>query len=98
MLKLSQLRWKCSKTNMRVRAGSQKNYWDNRKRASETSSGSPNVSFTPVTHTYNSGSGTETVPTGATSLTITSWSGGGGGSRRSALNQAGGGGGAESKH
>lgn len=35
--------------------------------------------FSGVTHTYNSGSGNETVPTGAVSLTLTMWGGGGGG-------------------
>ena len=33
--------------------------------------------FTPVTRTYNSGSGTENVPTGALSCVITLWGAGG---------------------
>jgi large repetitive protein len=33
--------------------------------------------FTPVTHTYMSGSGTETVPSGAHQVVITVWGGGG---------------------
>jgi hypothetical protein len=33
--------------------------------------------FSPVTHTYNGTSGNETVPTGASSLTIEAWGGGG---------------------
>lgn len=46
--------------------------------------------FVPVTHTYTSGSGTETVPTGATNCTISVWAGGGGASSA-------GGGGAEER-
>lgn len=39
------------------------------------------VTFTPVVHTYaTSGSGTETVPAGASTCVITIWGGGGGGS------------------
>lgn len=51
--------------------------------------------FTPVTRTYTSGTGaTETVPTGATSVTITVDGGGGsGGYNSSALGGGGGGGG-----
>ena len=38
--------------------------------------------FTPVTHSYSSGTGaTETVPAGATNVVITLWGGGGGGAR-----------------
>ena len=35
--------------------------------------------FTPITNTYGAGSGSETVPTGATSLTITAYGTGGSG-------------------
>lgn len=54
-----------------------------------------NSAFSPVTHTYTSGSGTETVPTGATSVTISAWGGGGSGGATDVLstNIAGGGGG-----
>ena len=36
-------------------------------------------SFAPLLHAYTTGSGTETIPTGATNLTIEVWGGGGGG-------------------
>jgi hypothetical protein len=37
--------------------------------------------FTPVTNTFDSGAGTITAPSGATSVLIKAWGGGGGGSR-----------------
>lgn len=52
--------------------------------------------FTPVTNTYNSGSGSETVPTGATSLTVYcvgAGNNGGSGFNGGDLDQYGGGGG-----
>lgn len=53
--------------------------------------------FTPVTNTYTSGTGaTETVPTGATSVTITVDGGGGAGGYNSSTLGGGGGGGARS--
>lgn len=48
--------------------------------------------FTPVTNTYNSGSGTETIPTGASQLVIEVWQGGAGGGGDSYGNVGGGGG------
>ena len=50
--------------------------------------------FTPVTNTYNSGSGTETVPTGATQLVITAYGSGGDGAAFDVSSGGGGGGGA----
>ena len=41
--------------------------------------------FTPVTRTYTSGSGTETIPTGASQVVIEVWGGGGAGGRGSTL-------------
>ena len=35
--------------------------------------------FSPVTHVYTTGSGTETIPSGASQLIIAAWGGGGGG-------------------
>jgi hypothetical protein len=53
------------------------------------------VSFTPTTRTYSSGSGTETIPSGATQVVIEVWGAGGGGGRgRSSNATYGGGGGA----
>lgn len=50
--------------------------------------------FTPVTHTYSTpGSGTETVPSGATTVAIQVWGGGGSGAFRNAGAAGGGGGG-----
>src|SRR6185369_4626593 len=50
--------------------------------------------FTPVTHTYTSGTGsTETVPAGATSCVITVHGGGGGGGMKLSATGGGGGGG-----
>src|SRR5580765_7905212 len=49
--------------------------------------------FTPVTRTYDSASGTETVPSGAASCTIKVWGGGGGGARTASASGWGGGGG-----
>jgi YD repeat-containing protein len=52
--------------------------------------------FTPVTHTYTTGSSaTETVPTGASTATITMWSGGGGGGKDTTDVGGGGGGGCQ---
>src|ERR1700749_2512004 len=49
--------------------------------------------FTPITHTYNSGSGTENVPTGAAQVVITCYGQGGlGGSGILTAKAAGGGG------
>ena len=42
-------------------------------------------SFTPVTRTYTSGSGTETIPTGASQVVIEVWGAGGSGGRGSTL-------------
>ena len=54
-----------------------------------------NAVFSPVTNTYTTGSGTETVPSGASTVTISIWGGGGSGGITGALvtNVAGGGGG-----
>lgn len=49
--------------------------------------------FTPVTNTYDSGSGTETVPAGATSCTVSVWGSGAAGGRDVAGGNAWGGGG-----
>lgn len=49
--------------------------------------------FTPVTNTYNSGSGTENVPSGATTCVITVWGAGGSGRRTTTATVGGGGGG-----
>lgn len=43
------------------------------------------TAFTPVTNDYTSGSGNETIPSGATSVTITADGGGTGGGRSSAI-------------
>jgi len=51
------------------------------------------TAFTPVTRTYTTGSGTDTVPTGATQVVIEVTAGGGGGSLGSATNGGAGGGG-----
>jgi YD repeat-containing protein len=49
----------------------------------------------PVTHTYTSGSGTETVPSGVSTVTITMWSGGAAGGRDNSDGGGGGGGGCQ---
>lgn len=54
---------------------------------------STTLAFSPTTVTYNSGSGTETVPAGAVSLVITGWGAGAGGVN--GLPGTGGGGGGE---
>lgn len=51
------------------------------------------VTFTPVTRSFASGSGTDTVPAGATSVRIEVWGGGGGGERVTKLATVGGKGG-----
>jgi hypothetical protein len=43
-------------------------------------SGIPNSSFTPITNTYTTGSGNESVPTNASQLIAECWAGGGAGS------------------
>jgi len=45
--------------------------------------GTISCTFTPVLHTYTSGSGTETIPSGAANVTIEVWAAGGGGGGRS---------------
>jgi len=52
--------------------------------------------FVPVTHTYDTGSGNETIGTGASKLTVEVWGGGGSG-RYAKISYGGGGGGAYSK-
>jgi hypothetical protein len=52
--------------------------------------------FAPVTNTYTSGSGTETVPTGASQCVITAWGGGACGAGVTGHGIPGGGGGAQS--
>lgn len=57
----------------------------------------PASGFVPVTHTYNSGSATETIQTGASQLVVKVWGAGGGGRfSLSSGNAFGGGGGAYS--
>lgn len=56
------------------------------------------ASFSPVTHTYTSGSGSETVPSGATGVTITVIGGGGGSGWAIGSNGAGGGAGGTCIH
>jgi hypothetical protein len=53
------------------------------------------VTFTPVVHAYTSGSGTETVPTGASTLVDTCWGGGGAGEAKNVSVGSGGGGAAQ---
>lgn len=51
------------------------------------------VKFTATTRTYNSGSGTETIPSGASQVVIEIWGGGGAGGRGRSSNSTYGGGG-----
>lgn len=55
--------------------------------------GTGTTPFTPVTNTYNSGSGTETIPTGANQVVIEAWGGGGNGGPYTGFQPGGGGGG-----